>query len=114
MVILPNYTLYSHERQNQRGGGVCIFIANEYTVLDKRSESCMSFEYIDLIVNSKYGKLLFISVIYRPDVPPNAKVSDFLLELENYFCCCSTKAKSPWIICGDFNINLLNFDSDNN
>ena len=63
LVNLPNYTLYSHERQNQRGGGVCIFIANKYTVSDKRSGSYMSFEYIDLIVNSKYGKPLFIGVI---------------------------------------------------
>ena len=37
----------------------------------------------------------------------------FLLELKNYFCSCSAKAKSPWILCGDVNINLLNVDSDN-
>ena len=79
---------------------------------DKRSGSYISFEYIDLIVNSKYGKPLFISVIYRPGMPPNAKISDFLLELENYFCSCSAKAESPWIIYGDFNINLSNFVSD--
>ena len=69
---LPNYTLHSYECQNQKGGGVCIFIANAYTVSDKRSGSHMSFEYIDLIVNSKYGKPLFISVIYRTGMPPNA------------------------------------------
>ena len=46
-------------------------------------------------------------------MPANAKVSDFLLELENYLCSCSAKAKSPRIICGDFNINLLNNYSDN-
>ena len=56
---------------------------------------------------------MFIRVIYRPGKPPNAKVSEFFLELENYFCSCSVKAKSPWIICGDFKINLLNVDSDN-
>ena len=31
LVNLSNYTLFSHERLNQRGGRVCIFIANEYT-----------------------------------------------------------------------------------
>ena len=36
-----------------------------------------------------------------------------MLELENYNCNCSAKAKSPWIICGDFSINLLKADSDN-
>ena len=46
-------------------------------------------------------------------MPPNAKVSDFLFELENYFCGCSANAISPRIICGDFNINFLNVDSDN-
>ena len=36
-----------------------------------------------------------------------------MFELDNYFCSCSVKAKSPWIICGDFNFNLLNVVSDN-
>ena len=47
------------------------------------------------MINSKSGKPLLISIIYYPGMPPNAKVSNFFMEFDDYFCSDMSKTKSP-------------------
>ena len=65
---------------------------------DKHSGSYTIFEYIGLMIYSKNDKPLFISVIYHTGTPLNAKVSDCLLEFDDYVCNHSAKANLLWII----------------
>jgi hypothetical protein len=106
---LPGYNLYSVERQNRVGGGVCAFVSNEFTVFDVQSGLHDTFENIDIFIKLSDDRILVICVVYRP---PDSKIADFLIEFNNYLMT-HTGSTHPLLICGDFNINLLNVDSVN-
>jgi hypothetical protein len=62
---LPGYNLYSIERQNRVGGGVCAFVSNEF-IFDVQSELHDTFENIDIFIKLSDDRILVISVVYRP------------------------------------------------
>ena len=69
------------------------------------------FENIDLSVNLPKGKLLNVSIIYRP---PHTNIVNFLLEFDEYLLSLTNALpyNSSLLISGDFKINLLKVDNN--
>ena len=92
-------------RQERRGGGVSLYISNQFTTSDVNPCLSQTFESIGKIVsinNISYS----ILCIYRP---PNSNTETFLRDVEAYLSQLSILYYnfSYWIIGGDFNIDLF-------
>jgi hypothetical protein len=110
LVKIPGYSLYSCERVSRKGGGVCIFIADNLFVQSVKSDKYESFESITAFIKLTGNQVLKVCVVYRP---PNTKVADFLSDFTKLLDLnIPSNNYSSLLICGDFNINLLNVDTN--
>ena len=103
---IEGYTLYCTNRLNSRGGGVAIFMSDElqHSRLDHLSyveESGLEVVTVSLEINNQKIK---IGCIYRP---PNTNLSLFNTQIECYL---EKLGNSRVYVCGDYNVNLLNYD----
>ena len=109
---MPNYCLISNNRTHRRGGGVCLYVNNQFDYIVKNdltlNNTCMQSLFIE-ILNGK-EKNIVIGIIYRA---PNSNFSDFISHMERMLL----KLKVldlPCYIMGDFNIDLLKYVSNEN
>ena len=105
---LHNYNFISQNRE-RRGGGVGMFIRNhiQYDILNDFTMSKVnSHDSLFIKVYGNTNSQLTIGGIYRP---PSGDLNTFL---NLYLSQCLEHNQGKILIGGDFNINLLNYDSD--
>ena len=113
-IDLVNFTNYNHyhtvREDGRRGGGVSVFLSYRFkakildniTVVEQFIES--------LFVQFKYGgKLMLVGIIYRP---PSSDLLLFLSKMEDILMSIGRQKYDRVLICGDFNIDILNVDGD--
>ena len=110
---IPGYKMYHHQRDNARGGGVCIYGMDFHNVqpIDLKFNVTTSFEHFQLTLCLNTFSIT-LAAVYRP---PNSSLHVFLNEFINYFenlCLHNTSLKPSVCIAGDFNINLLSSDTN--
>ena len=102
---------HSHRDSRFPGGGVSIFAKSQLNpkLLSKFQISLPFFESVGIEI-TKCNKIYFICEIYRP---PRSNPSEFLDKLESLFNNFQTTYYDEIFICGDYNLNLLDSDSNN-
>ena len=112
LVSINNYEPFHSCRDSRSpGGGVSIF-AKPYLkpkLLDKYQISLSFFECAG-IEFTKYNKKFLVCEIYRP---PRSTPTEFLEKLETLFGNFQSAQYEEIYICGDFNLNLLDSESNN-
>jgi exonuclease III len=108
---LDGYTRFLKNRSNNRGGGVALFVKNSVPVkprydLDELKNE--SFEHIFVEASDCNGGCMLIGSIYRP---PAGDLEFFNNEFENFLHRITTKRVNCFLA-GDFNINLLNRETN--
>lgn len=110
---IPGYVSYIKSRPHRSNGGVAIYI-DENTAFVARSDlenfSCDTYEcaFINVNLNCK-GKPITMGVVYRP---PNNDAVEFNSSFNNLLSKLLTE-KRKCFIAGDFNMNLLNYNTHN-
>ena len=105
------YKHVSHTRENRRGGGISILYKDVFTpdkIVSKKELTYSTFECICCFLTLNKTSLTVIN-LYRPPYSHKHKytIRDFLTEFE-VFLDTITRYKGVILMCGDFNINLLN------
>ena len=108
-VSIPGYNFIS-QLSNQNAGGVGFYIRSdcEFHNRDNLSISTADFERLWIEIHSKSHRNTVCSVIYRH--PANSNLENFTNFLTNAMDQIS-KENKICILTGNFNINLLNYES---
>ncbi|XP_060530471.1 uncharacterized protein LOC132704477 [Cylas formicarius] len=107
MVGIPNYNFLHHNHLDRRGGGVGVYVKNNLRCEVLASACLEHIEYIwvKVLLNNR---TFMVGTVYRP---PNTNVSQFFNTLEESLF--NIYSDYDNLICfGDFNINMLNLDTD--
>jgi len=107
---IPGYSFVACCRKDKLGGGVGFLVANgiNYKIIDiplQINSDVIECLFIDILLD---GKHVLMGAIYRP---PNNKIEDFSDELEKILTCNVLQKYKRMFLAGDFNIDLLKFDS---
>ena len=90
--------------QERRGGGVSLFISNQYTILDVNPCLSQTFDSIGKIVSKNNVSYLILCI----NRPPNSNTETFLHDVEANLSQLSIQYYvSHWIIGSNFNIDLF-------
>ncbi len=108
MLNISGYNLISSPRKLGRGGGVAAYLHNSVSFMVK-DKSCdhvetHNIDYLLLELTQLYGSLCYMYC------PPNTPVCDILSTIEQLKL--MSKPHLPFILGGDFNVNLLNSITD--
>ena len=117
--IVPGYEFYHKGRSTRKGGGVGIFVSQRISTgvktLDQIPFHDEIFENLVITIpdaiatkNNNYKKDLTIAAIYRP--PNNECNETFETELEKTLRI-AKKNKSELVLIGDFNLDLLKYET---
>ena len=104
---LEGYDFCHKNRVAKHGGGVAFFIKSiiNYTIIELLTVDVENvFECLTVKLPLKTQTI--VSCLYRK---PSSKIADFIECIESMFSC----IKGSIYICGDFNIDLLNYDVNN-
>ena len=108
--IIPGYRSYHSMRSESvsYGGGVAIYISDELNSVEIESytKNLAHIECIFAKVSHSGGNLI-VGSCYRP---PSSNVNDFINEINNIFS--QNTSNSDYILCGDYNLNLMHTSSD--
>ena len=110
LIFLNNYNSLHCLRSSKRGGGISIFVKNSISF--KRIESCsLSLPFIEsLFMEIKHrDKKLIIATVYKPPKGNDDLFIDKLIEFINF---CKINSLDEFILCGDFNYNLLELNNN--
>jgi hypothetical protein len=104
---IDGYVPYFCSRQNKKGGGVALYVNHllQHKYLPNVSfcvENCAEFICIEVYL--KNSRKVVVGCVYRA---PNTNLGLFR---EKFDILCQTVGKSILYICGDFNVDLLNYD----
>ena len=104
---LNEYELFSVQavcRKMKGGGGVALYIRKDIhcKLLSAKSFECVT---VELSVSKPMRKTVTISCIYRT---PGSNIDMFIESLDKIFT--GNKPKTSMFICGDFNIDLLQYE----
>jgi hypothetical protein len=106
-VIIPGYSLVSHPRSSQRGGGVAFLLRDtlQFQIMSLPNElkAHSTYESLFIQLNLPNGSYSIFGVIYRS---PGLDLNDFLVEWHSLLLFLSRRNKDIFIL-GDFNIDLL-------
>ena len=108
---LPEYKSIHLTRPSRKGGGVSLYIHNNYDYVEKPNMNIMT-ELIECLFvevmsqTRKHKRKILVGIVYRP---PNTSISAFTEQLTNIVRTLRIENKQCYIM-GDFNINLLNYD----
>ena len=107
---LPSYNLITNNRQGKAGGGVGLFISNqfEYVPRDELKYINPNIESIFAEIIIPGAKNIIIGTIYRP---PRSNHNDFINCIHEILANPVLNNKHCFLM-GDFNINLLNIHSN--
>ena len=105
--ILDNFNILRADRKNKRGGGVCLYLGKQYTNFRviKIPNVCDMPEmlWVEVVV----GQIkIAIGILYKP---PKIPCSAFREAYDSLIYIYSKYEHT--ILCGDFNVNMLNQDS---
>ena len=106
---IDEYDLYYVNRVNKRGGGVGIYVKNELNCKQLKQYSVTYndiMECITIELSFSKKKNVIISCVYRT---PGSCVHAFCEQIELLFSNITARNKKV-VICGDFNIDLLQYD----
>ena len=106
---LSDFYMYRLDRVCRKGGGVAIYVKNtlKHRLLNQMTYvvndllECLTIELTDQNNNKN-----IVTCIYRQ---PDSSIDDFINNIEKLF----RNKQGNTYICGDFNINLFNYDSNN-
>lgn len=89
-------------REERKGGGILLYIRNEFTFVRSMNEECGTFCEIlsGEVQSTNYNTTMF--VIYRP---PDTNKTKFIRELKSVLC--RVPKKKNLVLLGDLNINIL-------
>ena len=104
------YKTYVKSRPEGRGGGVALLVDNslQSEIHDMAFNDIDSFEGIFVQITIPGSKPVLIGSLYRP---PDTNPDIFLVDLEKIMTYIDRMNKSTYI-CGDYNMNLLNIDTN--
>ena len=108
---LPDFDFITNNRNNKRGGGVALYISQNYQykcILDLNIMS-NSLESLFVEITVPNDKNIVIGVLYKP---PHSSSIDFLNTMQDILLNPVLQRKKCFIM-GDFNINFLHCDEDN-
>ena len=109
--VFQNYKCYCSNRLNRGGGGAAVFILKNIKS-EPMSELTVNLPHVEAVFAKVVlpNKLLIVSSIYRP---PNTNFHDFRAYIENNISSIN-RCETDLIICGDFNLDLLKINENNN
>ena len=104
---LDDYNICHKNRINKKGGGVELYINNriQYQIIDNLSiniDNCLQCITVKLLLKQN----IIVSRLYRQ---PNSKIDHFTCSIDSMF----KSKKGIVFLCGDFNINLLDYKLNN-
>ena len=107
---MDGFTLYTQNRTNKGGGGVALYVCNKYKQirlepLCSEVENCM--ETITVQIYFKNNVRINFGCVYRA---PNTNVQVFNDNIGKYL---AEISKNTTFVCGDFNIDMLQCDCNN-
>ncbi len=110
---IPGYNIVFNNRQNSRGGGVAMYIADKINYKQRQdleiNNDAITSKFIE--VSSKNCKNIIIGLIYRtPQSNPNLYF-DYFLDISSQLI---IDHKKIVFLMGDFNIDLLKLNEDSN
>ena len=113
---LPGFHPYSGITGSSLKGGCGFYIKNDITTIPRndlefkitKSDEQTESHWIEIV--SERGPNTLVGVLYRH---PSSKYEDFITNLISTLKKIKREKKKT-ILCGDFNVNLLNFDKDQN
>ena len=113
LVGFPKYNMFHVMRDDgRRGGGVSILVDRRMkgSKIANLCRSCESIEciFVEILMN---GVKILVGSMYRP---PSADINEFHEQLNSILSSINSTMYKLVIIGGDFNMNLLRVDSDNN
>lgn len=105
-IAINGYKVYRNDRNEQRGGGVAVFVSGKLNILCSQMDINVDFEQITLQIKYNYAnsKPFYITCVYRP---PNIE-----LDCDIFFSSYEQFNASEHIIIGDVNVNLLNANKE--
>ena len=108
---IDGYQHFSLVREKKRGGGVSLFVQNDYNVIARTDLDVMSDEIEALFIElhkdeTKLTKNSIIGIVYRP---PAQDVNDFNDKLTEILFKVKNENKILYIM-GDYNLNILDSD----
>jgi len=106
-----NYnSFHSLRPNNRRGGGISVFVHNKFSVQKQLNVSVSQPDIETLFLNVSYNSKCFnVITVYRP---PNSISSHFIDNLQDLLFQSNNNSSNELIICGDFNVNLLNIENN--
>ena len=107
---LPNYISKHQVRDDRKRGGVSIYIHNSlrFKVLSNLSINAVDIESLSIELSLYNKRSTFVNVLYRP---PNGKIEPFETFLVKLLSSVQN-ANKDLHISGDFNLNLLDHESN--
>ena len=106
---LSGYSFLEKHREDRGGGGVGLFIPDNMNFIHRNDLSLFNNTIESLFIEAKLkdSKSVVIGVVYRP---PGGKLSDFNDALNDILAAVKSEKKTCYLM-GDWNINLLSFDT---
>ena len=107
---LPGYYSIHQERKYKRGGGICVFIKNNFIFKQRKdlSISDEDNETLSVEIVNKNTKNIIVNTCYRP---PNSKIRSLKSHVTNIFNQLHKQNKKMFFV-GDFNINSLDYSTN--
>ena len=107
---LTNYRAIHLGRKEKRGGGVCVFVHEQYMFKTRKDLSISNDENEHLCIEiiNKQRKNIIVNTCYRP---PGSKVKPFKKHVASVFNQVKRENKKK-IFVGDLNINSLDYSSN--
>lgn len=100
MYVIPGFTMYTKTRECRRGGGIAVYVRNEY-IFQEISTKTSACELVHgFFSNGTYTAHLV--VVYRP---PHLNKYNFINELRDLLL--QTERRGDILLLGDCNINIL-------
>ena len=105
---IASYEVVNMNRKNKRGGGVMIYISKHlrYKLVKNMCEVIDNvYQCVTVELDTEQGTSTIISCIYRT---PCSNIDTFIENLDNPI---QTGKNTSVFLVGDFNINLLNYET---
>jgi len=105
-------SFHSLRPPGKRGGGITVLVNSDLKAKciknAQLSNDCLETLFID--IKTKDNKHLFLGSVYKP---PSANSEQFINSMTEIISSIHVRQSDQIIVCGDFNINLLEIDSIN-
>ena len=107
---IMSFNAYHRVRDGRRGGGIAIYV-NEQINCRSLDDLCVSLNHVEcLFLECHHKNVKFvIGCIYRP---PDGDFDSFINHMEQVLQLLSRSSYTEVFICGDFNTNMLEYQSD--